>query len=224
MTDLATIVATARSEFAACSMPPRSKNAKARYLGKAGALTDLLKGLGKLSGRGTAGCRRRDQRGEAGYSRSALTARRAALADAKLAQQLAADALDVTLPGRGARHGHAASAVARAWSASRRCSARSASRSPTARRSRTTSTTSPRSTRRRTTLPARCRTRSTSRAAWCCARTRRRSRCATWKRTRRRSRSSRRVASIASTATPRTRRCSTRSRACGSTATSRSPT
>ena len=51
----------------------------------------------------------------------------------------------------------------------------------------------------------------------CCARTPRRCRCATWKRTRRRSRSSRRAASTASTATRRTRRCSTRSKACGST-------
>ena len=39
------------------------------------------------------------------------------------------------------------------------------------------------------------------------------------RRTRRRSRSSRRGASIASTATPRIRRCSTRSKACGSTRT-----
>ena len=48
MSDLATLVATARSEFEACSDPAALENAKARYLGKSGALTDLLKGLGKL--------------------------------------------------------------------------------------------------------------------------------------------------------------------------------
>src|SRR5438132_1705600 len=51
------------------------------------------------------------------------------------------------------------------------------------------------------------------------ARIPRRLRCATWKHMRHRSRSSRRDASTASTAMRRTRRCSTRSRVCGSTKT-----
>ena len=51
-----------------------------------------------------------------------------------------------------------------------------------------------------------------------------RCRCATRKRTSRRSRSSRRAAPTASTPMRRIRRCSTRSRACGSTSTSASPT
>jgi phenylalanyl-tRNA synthetase alpha chain len=100
MSDLATLVAQARSEFDACTDPAALENAKARYLGKSGALTDLLKGLGKLSA---------EERPAAGAAinvakqqlEDALAARRTALADAKLAEKLAADALDVSLPGRG---------------------------------------------------------------------------------------------------------------------------
>jgi phenylalanyl-tRNA synthetase alpha chain len=169
---------------------PALENSKARYLGKAGALTDMLKSLGKLSAAerplpARASTRRRTQ------LEAALDARREAIADAKLAAQLAADALDVSLPGRGLGIGGPAPAQRARSSGSRALSVRSASKWPTDPRSRTTSTTSPRSTRRRTTPRGRCTTRSTSRAATCCARIRRRSRCATWKRTRRRSRSSR---------------------------------
>jgi phenylalanyl-tRNA synthetase alpha chain len=97
--DLATLVANARSEFEACSDPAALENAKARYLGKSGALTELLKGLGKLSAaeRPAAGAAINVAKQEL---EDALTARRAALADAKLAEKLAADALDVSLPGR----------------------------------------------------------------------------------------------------------------------------
>ena len=49
MDDLERIVAAAQSDFAACTDPAALENAKARYLGKGGALTDLLKSLGKLS-------------------------------------------------------------------------------------------------------------------------------------------------------------------------------
>ena len=48
MDDLDPIVAGALAEFAACGDPAALENAKARFLGKAGALTDLLKALGKL--------------------------------------------------------------------------------------------------------------------------------------------------------------------------------
>jgi len=104
MNDLASIVAEARAAFDDCVDPAALEDAKAKYLGKAGALTDLLKGLGKLS---TA------ERPAAGAAinaakqalEAALDARRTALAEAKLARQLAADALDVTLPGRGRGRG-----------------------------------------------------------------------------------------------------------------------
>ena len=49
MNDLASIVAEARAAFDDCVDPAALEDAKAKYLGKAGALTDLLKGLGKLS-------------------------------------------------------------------------------------------------------------------------------------------------------------------------------
>ena len=48
MNDLDHIVASALAEFAACADPAALENSKARYLGKSGAVTDLLKSLGKL--------------------------------------------------------------------------------------------------------------------------------------------------------------------------------
>ena len=100
MDNLAKIVADARNEFAQCADPAALENAKAKYLGKAGALTDLLKGLGKLppAERPAAGAAINVAKQDL---ENALSARRAALSDTKLARQLAADALDVTLPGRG---------------------------------------------------------------------------------------------------------------------------
>ncbi len=100
MNDLESIVARATAEFAACADPAALENAKAKYLGKAGALTEMLKGLGKLSAA---------ERPAAGAAinaakqalEAALESRRTSLAEAKLALQLAADALDVSLPGRG---------------------------------------------------------------------------------------------------------------------------
>jgi len=69
------------------------------YLGKKGQLTALLKALGKLPA---------DERPRAGEAinaakrqvQEAIEARKAVLADAALEQQLASDAVDVTLPGR----------------------------------------------------------------------------------------------------------------------------
>ncbi len=73
---------------------------KASYLGKSGAITEIMKGLSKLSGdeRKTAGAvinQHKDQLVEA------LNAKKEALNQQKLAAQLASEALDVTLPGRG---------------------------------------------------------------------------------------------------------------------------
>ncbi|HQR12308.1 MAG TPA: phenylalanine--tRNA ligase subunit alpha [Casimicrobiaceae bacterium] len=104
MNDLASIVARATAEFDRCADPAALENAKAKYLGKSGALTDLLKGLGKLSAaeRPAAGAAINDAKQSL---EAALEARRAALAEAKLALQLAADALDVSLPGRGRGRG-----------------------------------------------------------------------------------------------------------------------
>jgi phenylalanyl-tRNA synthetase alpha chain len=104
MTDLATLVRTAIADFDAAGDPAALENAKARYLGKAGLLTAELKALGALpaDARKDAGARINAAKAELEH---ALDARREALANAKLARQLAADALDVSLPGRGAGAG-----------------------------------------------------------------------------------------------------------------------
>ena len=104
MEQLETIVAAALAEFAACSDPVALENTKARFLGKTGKLTELLKGLGKLSAaeRPAAGARINEAKETL---EAALHRRREQLADAKLAQHLAADALDVSLPGRGSGTG-----------------------------------------------------------------------------------------------------------------------
>jgi phenylalanyl-tRNA synthetase alpha chain len=99
MNDLDDLVGAAHAEFERAAAPADLENAKARFLGKAGRLTELLKGLAALSAdekktRGAA-INATKQRVEA-----ALAARRQALADAELERQLHAEALDVTLPGR----------------------------------------------------------------------------------------------------------------------------
>ena len=104
MQNLDDIVAKALSEFGLAPDPAALENVKARYLGKAGELTALLKSLGALAA---------DERKAAGASinaakaslESALDARRAGLAEAKMQSRLGEEALDVTLPGRGRKPG-----------------------------------------------------------------------------------------------------------------------
>jgi len=104
MNEIDKIVAAGGADFAAAADPAALENAKAKYLGKAGALTDLLKSLGKLPAveRPAAGAAINAAKVQL---EAALARRRDALADAKLAQQLAAESLDVSLPGRGAGTG-----------------------------------------------------------------------------------------------------------------------
>ncbi|MDV7390604.1 phenylalanine--tRNA ligase subunit alpha, partial [Arthrospira platensis SPKY1] len=49
MSELEQLVDAARSDFAAASSPAALEDAKARYLGKAGRVTEQLKALGALS-------------------------------------------------------------------------------------------------------------------------------------------------------------------------------
>src|SRR6187549_2690288 len=100
MANLEYLIAESQNDFNACVDMPALENAKAKYLGKAGALTDLLKGLGKLSAaeRPAAGARINDAKERL---EMALAARREQLVQARLDAKLAAEALDVTLPGRG---------------------------------------------------------------------------------------------------------------------------
>ncbi|RCW68852.1 phenylalanine--tRNA ligase subunit alpha [Pseudorhodoferax soli] len=99
MNDLDAIVAQAREDFTAAATPADLENAKARFLGKSGRLTELMKGMGTLS------VDEKKTRGAAINQakqaiESALGAARQGLADAELTLQLKAEALDVTLPGR----------------------------------------------------------------------------------------------------------------------------
>jgi len=104
MDNLEEIVAAAVADFARATGPAKLEEAKARYLGKEGSLTGLLRGLGKLPA---------EARKDAGAAinlakeriEAALTARRDELRRAQLEVQLAAEALDVTLPGRGQTRG-----------------------------------------------------------------------------------------------------------------------
>jgi phenylalanyl-tRNA synthetase alpha chain len=99
MSDLDNLVSAARSEFAAAATPAELENAKARFLGKSGRVTELLKSMASLSvdekkTRGAAINATKQQ------IEAALTQAREALARAELDAQLKAEALDVTLPGR----------------------------------------------------------------------------------------------------------------------------
>ncbi|MEQ1555877.1 MAG: phenylalanine--tRNA ligase subunit alpha [Sideroxydans sp.] len=104
MEQLQQILDDALQQFALINDEAELEQVKAKYLGKEGSLTALLKGLGKLSN---------EERPAAGAKinvvkqqiEAALQARRDALQHAKLAQRLAAESLDVTLPGRGASTG-----------------------------------------------------------------------------------------------------------------------
>ena len=99
MNELDEVVHKASLEFVQALTPADLENAKARYLGKSGVMTDLMKGLAALipedkKFRG-AQINKAKQAIEA-----ALNDRRQALSDLELQTQLQAEALDVTLPGR----------------------------------------------------------------------------------------------------------------------------
>lgn len=104
MQNLEQILTDAQRDFAACNSLVDLEQAKAKYLGKSGALTDLLKGLGKLSN---------EERPAAGAAinvvkqgvEQALQAKRDAILAAEQAQKLASETLDVTLPARGKAQG-----------------------------------------------------------------------------------------------------------------------
>ena len=104
MNDLQPVVDHALAEFARATAPAELEDAKARFLGKQGRITEQLKALAALApeekkARGAA-INVAKQAIEAG-----LAERRAALALAQLEAQLAAQSLDVTLPGRSRGQG-----------------------------------------------------------------------------------------------------------------------
>ena len=104
MEKLDTIVQEALELFAGITDAAQLEHAKARYLGKAGALTELQKTLGKLSPaeRPAMGARFNAAKEQI---ETALAAQRQKIQAAKLDAQLALEALDVTLAGRGIHAG-----------------------------------------------------------------------------------------------------------------------
>lgn len=100
MNDLDSIILKAQSEISAAADMSALEQAKARYLGKSGVLTEQLKQLGRLPP---------EERPAAGAVinqakhtvEKLIEARREALLAAEQAQRLASETIDVTLPGRG---------------------------------------------------------------------------------------------------------------------------
>jgi phenylalanyl-tRNA synthetase alpha chain len=100
MVELDRLVSEAVSAFEAALDAASLENAKARFLGKSGVVTEMLKGLSALDPEA-----RKDQGAQVNLAKKsielALSARRQALAHGALAEKLASEAIDVTLPGRG---------------------------------------------------------------------------------------------------------------------------
>ncbi len=99
MNELDALVESARAIFAAVVQPAALENEKARFLGKNGSVTALLKSLAQLPPE-----ERRAQGARINAAKVAieelLERRRAELAQLELNQRLAAEAIDVSLPGR----------------------------------------------------------------------------------------------------------------------------
>jgi len=93
------IIADAQAAFEAAPTVAELEQAKSRFLGKSGALTELLKGLGKLppEEKPKAGAAINEAKARV---EELLAARRDAILAAELDQRLAAESVDVTLPGR----------------------------------------------------------------------------------------------------------------------------
>ena len=100
MNSLDNLATQANADFSAAEDAAALENAKAKYLGKTGQITELMKGLGKLAP---------DERKAQGAVINAikgqieelLNARRGQLANAQMQERLNAEAIDITLPGRG---------------------------------------------------------------------------------------------------------------------------
>ena len=99
MNNLEHTLKEAREDFDQCQSVTDLDQAKAKYLGKSGVLTEALKSLGKLSA---------EERPKVGAEinvvkqgvEEALEKRRDAILNASQAKQLAEESLDVTLPSR----------------------------------------------------------------------------------------------------------------------------
>jgi phenylalanyl-tRNA synthetase alpha chain len=113
MTDLVRLVRDAEEAFAKAADSAALENAKARFLGKNGQLTESLKALGQADPetKKTLGAQINAAKNEI---EGLLQKRRQAIADAELNKRLAAESIDVSLPGRGRGVG-AIHPVIRTW-------------------------------------------------------------------------------------------------------------
>ena len=97
MNELVTLVQQAQAQFAQCVTAAELENAKAQFLGKSGRISELMKGLSQLDLEA-----KKSQGAVINAAKQAiehaLNARRHALADEELNQQLQAEKLDVSLP------------------------------------------------------------------------------------------------------------------------------
>ena len=95
------LIVQAQEAFAQSADVTALENAKARFLGKQGALTAMMKNLAQLDAeqKRAEGARINQLKQQV---EALLTQRRAELAQAELDKKLAAETIDVSLPGRGA--------------------------------------------------------------------------------------------------------------------------
>ena len=100
MQDVDAIVKEALAAFAGADDPDKLEQVKARYLGKSGALTLLLKGLSKLSAAERPAFGSRVNAAKETLE-AAIVERRARIQARQLEARLTEETLDVTLPGRG---------------------------------------------------------------------------------------------------------------------------
>ncbi|SHG66949.1 phenylalanine--tRNA ligase subunit alpha [Pollutimonas bauzanensis] len=94
------LIVQAKEQFAQAADAAALENAKARFLGKQGALTAMLKGLAQLDPeqKKAQGARINQLKQ---HIEGLLNARRAEMAQAELDKRLALETIDVSLPGRG---------------------------------------------------------------------------------------------------------------------------
>ena len=99
MSDLHEILKEATVVLAAAASIPELEQVKARFVGKAGSITERLKSLGKLDpeARKTAGAAINEVKGQV---EGLINAAKSRILNAELEAQLADEAVDVTLPGR----------------------------------------------------------------------------------------------------------------------------
>ncbi len=104
MVDLDQLVEHAKQDFAQAKDPAALEDIKAKYFGKSGILTEMLKGLGKLDPelRKTEGARINHAKSAIEH---ALQEQRQLFSEQLLQTRLSAESIDVSLPGRGVGFG-----------------------------------------------------------------------------------------------------------------------